>query len=95
MNKLNNITLNFNLREPHVKRPTQLYAVVRANTKQYKIPLHIKIQPWLWDNKKQIPILLNEDKSTLQVFNIILDLRLLFWEKCLYLCNVRELNLIN
>lgn len=95
MNKLNNVSLNFNLREPRAKRATQLYCVVRVDGKQHKIPLHIKIQPWLWDNKKQIPILLNEDKSTLQVFNIILDLRLLFWEKCLYLCNVRELNLIN
>ena len=88
---LNNISLNFNLREPNKRGATPIYVVLRIDNKQYKIPTGCAISPWLWDSKKQIPILLNNDKNIIRIFNIISGLRLLFWKKCLYVCNVHNL----
>ena len=60
MEKLNNakgVTINFNLRRPHSKMPTNLYAVVKLSGKQIKIPTTAKICAYLWNNKKQLPVL--------------------------------------
>lgn len=89
MKKLN--SLNFNLREPRAKKATQLYAVIRVDGKQYKIPLQCKIQPWLWNSRKQIPIS-NGDTNALHIFNIISHLRLLF-EKNVYMFAMLTLSL--
>ena len=51
------VTLNFNLRKPHSKRPTNLYAVVKLSGKQIKIPTTAKICAYLWNSKKQLPVL--------------------------------------
>ena len=87
MKKLNSISLNFNLREPRANRATQLYAVVRVDCKQAKIPLQCKIEPWLWDKKRQQPILVGGNEYILRIIKIISDLKLGFLEKVCYGCN--------
>lgn len=91
MKKLN--SLNFNLREPHARRPTPIYAVVRIDSRQVKIPLGAKIEPWRWDKLRQIPIL-NGDKNYLFIFDTISRLRLLFAKNFLYVCNVDIISMI-
>jgi hypothetical protein len=59
LNYLKEMTLNFNLRKPTSKRPTNVYAVVKVCGKQMKIPTTAKINAYLWDSKKQIPMLLD------------------------------------
>ena len=87
MKELNSVSLNFNLREPRAKRPTQLYCVIRVDGKQHKIPLQCKIQPWLWDKKRQQPILMSGNEYILRIIKIISDLKLGFLEKVCYGCN--------
>ena len=70
------LTLNFNLRKPTSKRPTNVYAVVKVCGKQLKIPTTAKINAYLWDSKKQVPMLLNsmsdaERDNAKRVFSII------------------------
>ena len=76
LNYLKELTLNFNLRKPTSKRPTNVYAVVKVCGKQIKIPTTCKINAYLWDSKKQLPMLLNsmsdaERDNAKHVFNII------------------------
>ena len=87
MKKLNNVSLNFNLREPKGKKQTQLYAVVRADGKQYKIPLQCKIEPWLWDERKQQPVLTSGNENILRIINIVSRLKVGFLEKVCYGCS--------
>ena len=76
LNCLKELTLNFNLRKPTSKRPTNVYAVVKVCGKQLKIPTTVKINAYLWDSKKQVPMLLNsmsdaERDNAKRVFSII------------------------
>lgn len=76
LNCLKELTLNFNLRKPTSKRPTNVYAVVKVCGKQLKIPTTAKINAYLWDSKKQVPMLLNsmsdaERDNAKRVFSII------------------------
>ena len=76
LNCLKELTLNFNLRKPTSKRPTNVYAVVKVCGKQLKIPTTAKINSYLWDSKKQVPMLLNsmsdaERDNAKRVFSII------------------------
>ena len=76
LNCLKELTLNFNLRKPTSKRPTNVYAVVKVCGKQLKIPTTAKINAYLWDSKKQLPMLLNsmsdaERDNAKRVFSII------------------------
>ena len=89
MNKLNNVTLNFNLREPHKKSATQIYAVIRINGKQHKISLGCKIEPWNWDSIRQTPII-NGSQSILSIINIISHFKLVFSRNFVNLCNVHQ-----
>jgi len=94
MNKLklfNSTSLNFNLREPNKNKSTNIYAVIKINKKQIKIPTELKINSWQWDKKKQIPIVDNrtnkEDREFLmEIFNAIYDFRFVFLNYFLYIC---------
>lgn len=86
MEKLINVSLNFNLREPHKKGKTQIYAILRVENKQYKIPTGCKIKPWLWDAKRQRPMLKNV--SDLTNISYILSRYTIEIQKSFpYLCN--------
>ncbi len=91
LNFLKELTLNFNLRKPTSKRPTNVYAVVKVCGKQIKIPTTAKINAYLWDSKKQVPILLNsmsdaERDNAKQVLSIIFSFQSAFSEYYCYIC---------
>ena len=90
LNYLKELTLNFNLRKPTSKRPTNVYAVVKVCGKQIKIPTTAKINAYLWDSKKQIPMLLDcmsdaERDNAKHVFSIINSFHTAFIEYYNYL----------
>lgn len=90
LNCLKELTLNFNLRKPTSKRPTNVYAVVKVCGKQIKIPTTAKINAYLWDSKKQIPMLLDcmsdaERDNAKHVFSIINSFHTAFIEYYNYL----------
>ena len=97
LNYLKELTLNFNLRKPTSKRPTNVYAVVKVCGKQIKIPTTCKINAYLWDSKKQVPMLLNnmsnaERDNAKQVFNIINSFQSAFSEYyCYFYQNFQEI----
>lgn len=49
----NEISLHFNLRSPKTDKPTPIYAVVRINRAQIKIPTNVRVYPSHWDKKKE------------------------------------------
>ena len=91
LNYAKEMTLNFNLRKPTSKRPTNVYAVVKACGKQIKIPTTAKINAYLWDSKKQVPMLLDsmsevERNNAKQVLRIILSFQSAFSNYYCYIC---------
>ena len=50
---INEMTCNFNLREPKAKKPTNIYFVVCLEGKQFKFSTGVKIYPEQWNKKKQ------------------------------------------
>lgn len=99
MNKLKNanlVSLNFNLREPFGNKCTNIYAVVKMNGKQIKIPTLLKINSWQWDKKKQMPIIHNnmtiEDReNAICVFNKLYEINFVFYNNFVYNCNISKL----
>ncbi len=95
LNYAKGVTLNFNLRKPHSKRPTNLYAVVKLSGKQIKIPTTAKICAYLWNSKKQLPVLSesmseNDKNNALSVNSTIFLFQKAFTEFFLYLCSRKE-----
>lgn len=97
LNYLKELTLNFNLRKPTSKRPTNVYAVVKVCGKQLKIPTTAKINAYLWDSKKQVPMLLNsmsdaERDNAKRVFSIINSFQSAFSDYyCYFYQNFQEM----
>lgn len=50
---INEMTCNFNLREPKAKKPTNIYFIVCIEGKQIKFSTGVKIYPEQWNKKKQ------------------------------------------
>ncbi len=91
LNNQNVLTLNFNLRKPRSKRLTNVYAVIKVSGKQIKIPTTAKIKAYLWDSKKQTPMLLNdmseiERTNAKHVLSIIFAFQTAFSEIYSYIC---------
>jgi len=91
LNYAKEMTLNFNLRKPTSKRPTNVYAVVKACGKQIKIPTTAKINAYLWDKKKQVPMLLDsmsevERDNAKHVLKIIISFQSAFSDYYCYIC---------
>ena len=98
LNYAKGLTLNFNLRKPTSKKPTNIYAVVKVCGKQIKIPTTAKINAYLWDSKKQVPKLLNsmsdtERDNVKHVFDIIFLFQSAFSDYYYYICqNFRQVS---
>lgn len=76
MQVLNNVKLSFNLnlREPKKKQSkTQLYAVVKVNDEQIKLPLGLKVFTDVWNNKQQSVIITNRMSDEERQYNIAIN----------------------
>lgn len=85
------LKLNFNLREPYKNKETPIYAVIRLNGKQYKIPTGVKVYPLHWNRKQQMAII-NKSLSNIEIRNNnivnkrIIELKFAFEDFKLYIC---------
>ena len=91
LNYVKGLTLNFNLRKPSSKKPTNVYAVVKVCGKQIKIPTTAKINAYLWTSKKQVPMMFDsmsdaERDNAKQVLSIILSFQNAFSDYYCYIC---------
>ena len=89
---VNEISLNFNLREPKGNKCTNVYAVVKCGNVQMKIPTGCKVNSWSWNRKQQVPTITHtmtedERENNTKVINIINQIRFGYLEYYLYLCN--------
>lgn len=50
---VNEMTCNFNLREPKAKKPTNIYFIVSIGGKQIKFSTGVKVYPEQWNKKRQ------------------------------------------
>ena len=87
--------INFNLCNPHSKKPTIVYAVVFFRGRQYKVNTGVKVIPLHWDKTKQCAIVTNSinnlHKSNNQLVNIKLNEISLHFQSFLnYICNNPE-----
>ena len=94
---VNEITCNFNLREPRAKKPTNIYFIVCIEGKQLKFSTGVKIYPEQWNKKKQeayISFRLSElDNQNNAIVNAkITSMRKDFMDYKTYLCeNPKEI----
>ena len=90
LRNVNEVNLNFNLREPRkVNGSTNVYAVVKVEGKQIKLPINCKVNAWQWDSKKQTPKITNnmtqKDIADAMQLNCVLnDVRMNFYS---YICS--------
>jgi site-specific recombinase XerD len=95
LRNVNQVSLNFNLREPKkLNGSTNVYAVVKMNGKQTKISINCKVNAWCWDAKKQVPkvsqnMTQNDIANNMQVNNVLNDVRMKFYA---YLCSVEQID---
>lgn len=78
LRNVNEVSLNFNLREPRkVNGSTNVYAVVKVEGKQIKLPICAKVYAWQWDAKKQVPRITNnmtpQDIANAMQLNCVLN----------------------
>lgn len=88
---VNNLSFNFNLREPKGNKATNVYAIIRLGRIQLKLPTMCKVNSWQWDKKKQMPIVVGNITETdysnnLKVFRILSQVKLDILKYYSYLC---------
>lgn len=88
---MNEMSCNFNLRQPKGEKPTNIYLVVRLNRKQVKLTTGVKIYPEHWNIKRQkayISMRLTEidNINNTIVNNKLTELRTRFIDFKHYLC---------
>lgn len=89
---VNQISLNFNLREPRSNKCTNVYAVVKCNSVQFKFPIGCKVNSWQWNKKQQLPTITstmtqNDVENNKQVIDIINQIRFGYINYFSYICS--------
>lgn len=92
---VNELSLNFNLREPKGNKPTNLYCVVKCGKTQLKFSTGCKVNSWTWNKKQQVPTITpsmsdEERNNNTNVINVISSIRFGFLEYYSYLCSNSE-----
>lgn len=93
-----NVSLNLNLREPKkMSGTTNVYAVVKVDGKQMKMPLCLNVYPWTWDKKQQqvkvSPTMSEEERmNNISINEKIFDVKKKYMQIISYLCMVDDVN---
>ena len=90
------LSLNFNLRSPNKREKTTIFAIIYNGIKQIKIPIGYKINPILWDNKRQMPKItseINEDEIEIikEITKKIVEVKFAFSKYFLYICTYHKI----
>ena len=85
------LSLNFNLRSPNKREITTIFAIIYNGIKQIKISIGHKINPILWDNKRQMPKVISgisEDEIEIikEITEKIVEIKFAFSKYFLYIC---------
>ena len=88
---VNEMSLNFNLRQPKGNKSTNVYAVVKCGSTQIKFPTGCKVNTWQWDKRKQTPTIngcmTDGDRGNNQtVMSVLAQIRFGFLNYFSYIC---------
>lgn len=97
---VNQMSLNFNLREPKKNKCTNVYAVIKCGAIQFKLPIGCKCKSWQWNKKQQLPTItntMNKDdiENSKKVINTINQVRFAYIEYFSYLCSGHQMTTPN
>ena len=93
---VNQMSLNFNLREPKGNKPTNVYCVVKCGNSQLKFSTGYKVNSWQWNKKQQMPTITpnmtDEDRTNnAALISVISSIRLGYLDFFSYLCTNSEM----
>lgn len=93
---VNQMSLNFNLREPRGNKCTNVYAVVKCGSVQFKLPIGAKVNTWQWNAKQQLPAITstmseNDIENNKQVIDIINQIRFGYINYFSYICSSQQM----
>lgn len=93
---VNELSLNFNLREPKGNKSTNVYAVVKCGKVQLKFAIGCKVNCWQWNKKQQTPIISQQmtdeerDNNT-KVLSVISAIRFGYLNYFSYICKSQQM----
>lgn len=93
---VNELSLNFNLREPKGNKSTNVYAVVKCGKVQLKFAIGCKCNSWQWNKKQQTPIISQQmtdeerDNNT-KVLSVISGIRFGYLNYFSYICKSQQM----
>jgi integrase len=93
---VNELSLNFNLREPKGNKSTNVYAVVKCGSVQLKFAIGCKCNSWQWNKKQQTPIISQqmtdeERVNNTKVLSVISAIRFGYLNYFSYICKSQQM----
>lgn len=89
---VNNVSLNFNLRQPKGNKCTNVYCVLKIGNVQYKIAIGCKVNSWQWNKRQQMPnvsanMIADDMANNIKVANIINQIKFGYMNYLSYICS--------
>ncbi len=92
---INDVSLNFNLRQPKGNKCTNVYCVLKVGKVQNKIAIGCKVNSYQWNKRQQMPIVsanmtADDMQNNIKVANIINQIKFGYMNYLTYICNDTE-----
>lgn len=89
---INDVSLNFNLRQPRGNKCTNVYCVLKVGNRQYKIAIGCKVNSWQWNKRQQMPVvsanmIADDMANNIKVANIINQIKFGYMNYLSYICS--------
>lgn len=89
---INDVSMNFNLRQPKGNKCTNVYCVLKVGNVQYKIAIGCKVNSWQWSKRQQMPIVCanmtaDDMQNNIKVTNIINQIKFGYMNYFSYICS--------
>lgn len=89
---VNDVSLNFNLRQPQGNKSTNVYCVLKCGRVQYKYAIGCKCNSYQWNKRQQLPIVnanmtADDMANNIKVANIINQIKFGYMNFYSYLCS--------
>lgn len=89
---INDVSLNFNLRQPKGNKCTNVYCVLKVGNVQYKIAIGCKVNSWQWNKRQQMPIVsanmtADDMANNIKVANVINQIKFGYMNYLSYICS--------
>ena len=93
---INDVSLNFNLRQPKGNKCTNVYCVLKIAKVQYKIAIGCKVNSWQWNKRQQMPIVsanmtADDIANNIKVANVINQIKFGYMNYLSYICSVSSI----